>query len=223
MLIQTLVYIIIGFITLMVCGFVWVFYWMNKNNIIIENSYYSFGAVVSDSIRCRKVKIEATEKNLRKLITFGYSVIELQSDIFIYRAFNDFFGLRVMPFKYSEHNEYMLHNEGMPFVGPKFKLFLWEKTPVTIPYEVDTCIIKDTMISFLNVSKKELWTRTKPVMDAATIAKEILLPMGLILLGICVLIFFPKMYAAVSLQSSEGLKAAAGQLSGFVTNLIPVG
>lgn len=213
---QIIIKIIIGIYAFLAAGFMYTAYWLVMNNIKINITRIKEGTPYSTSVRAR-----------------------IKDNRFY--PINDMFGKKhIKNIKYDKVKDTIIMNEGFPYIGVKKVLFLRatveeikdKKTKYDEVVNLESFIpsinvkkskITDTMISWLSTSKKELFLATEPKMTREQVMREIILPMGLVILTVMVLIFFPKIYMSIKAASSESMSGATSQLTSAISKLIPLG
>lgn len=140
---------------------------------------------------------------------------------------SDLFRRKPFAVPYEEIKDYFIMAESVPFIGIKHTLklkivdgayYTWK------PPEVDTTPdLSYILLTFTDKTRRELYESTKQIMSNAELVARIALPIGMVVLALGCLIFFPKIYAAVM---ADGNAAAKTALTGFQEQLnkfVPLG
>lgn len=171
--------------------------WMRKNNVMVNVSRWGDGVLEARSTRSRVGK-----------------------DKLIYSMF-DLFGRNPL----IVDHQYKITTESVPFVGIKYTLFLMYDGKDYHPVEIDddnlNLPLDSNIISIVNMARTELYENTKPELGMREVLNNFVLPMGTILLAICCLLFFPKIYDAIMEQSTAVAKTAISGWSEAVKGYIP--
>lgn len=123
-------------------------------------------------------------------------------------------GLKKKPWAdLADVEAYMMPAEGRPVVDPKqvikMRMTDNELQPFMVPLNMDDAgYIPGTLVNKLSELKLELWENTKSPLTKEEMLLKVALPLGLILLAICMLIFFPRIYEAIIAQKVSGFEAA---------------
>jgi hypothetical protein len=126
--------------------------------------------------------------------------------------------------------EYIL--ESMPFIGAKLGINILinndgknKQYIAWLPkYELtEDELIINTNIVWCSQARTELLEYTKPDEKKVDILMKILLPMGLIILAICILVFFPKIYEVVTQGGQAAVQTAVSNFNSIVEQMIPKG
>ena len=197
---QQLLYISIIIYSFIALMFALTFWWMNKNRTMIKYSEYKDGALQLNSVRGRVVK----------------------------EKFHPMMGLKpIDKYVHVKHNDHFMVFEGLPFLGCNKVLLLFKGDKEYLPVEPDFDILEskitDTMLSWVAVSRQELFENTKPKMSAADIAREVILPISIIILAVMCLIFFPKIYEQVTAATNAAISSSTGAIADTVNKFIPLG
>jgi hypothetical protein len=202
-------YLLIGAVVVMWVLVLIITYWLFSHNTIIEITY--------------KNKSSVYQKNIRvKLRGNGYYSV------------NDFFKRKcllnvnevIIPEKCQDHR--YLNDGGLPYISPKYTIFviLENSQYSVIPLDLkvtDVNEITDTKLSWYASTITNLFKETEPVIENMEIFKQYIIPMGLILLAIIVIIFFPKMMAAIEGNTGQVISATTDTLGDMVSKLLPGG
>jgi hypothetical protein len=86
----------------------------------------------------------------------------------------------------------------------------------------DELIINTTVVWIIQ-AREELMEYTKPAEEKVDKLMKILLPMGLIILAICMLVFFPKIYNTVTAGGQTAVTTAVNGFTNIVDQIIPKG
>lgn len=203
------IYIIVGTYSFLALMFAFTFYWMHKNSLEIKIAQFSDGATISKAGRYRFVKGK-------------------------YYPIWDMF--RRSPLEGMTHHklkDWWINSEGLPLIGIKKTVYVYVSTidqdkPEYVPFcpplaeDLPDYKITDTMLSFINSSMMDTWERTRPKMTAEEWAKQVFLPLGVMVLAALCLVFYPKIYESIKAQANPAIGVATGKLGELITGVIPV-
>jgi len=178
--------------------------WFRKNKFIIQISELRNGAYVLRSKRYRVVNDKF------------YSLL----DVWKKKPLKDV--------SYEQVKHHVLINEGQPIIGVKYIIKFSEVDGKLISWQPDFVndtkpLIKNILMGWVDVTRAELYERTKPDLSKSEMLTKILLPMGLILLAICCLIFFPKIYESIIQHGNAVAESAVGRFTDTMDKIKPLG
>jgi len=199
---------------------IWFVKWMNKNSILIQISEYQNGVFQSKSARYR-----IREEPVYKPIKWYKSMLpKTKKDIIKinkkYYKIWDIFSRQPLKLNPNNMKKYYIASEGLPIVGIKTVLKLkvyrnkelglkfyvpWKPSHKLVETEMD---IENVMLAWTSSSRIELYEATKSEMSNQELMLKFVLPVGLIILAMACLIFYPKMYAAVMDSGNAVAKTA---------------
>jgi hypothetical protein len=194
-----------GFLFL-ISGFL--IYWLRKNDINVQITKGEEGVFMSSGGRYRIAKGQ------------------------LYHM-KDFFKKKPL-ISEEEIKDYIIITEGLPVIGVKKTLKLFngmindDKEESLKPwFPVFNDDIKpellNSKIAFTETTRKDLYEATKLEMSKAEIMQKIVLPMGMLVLAIACLIFFPKIYAAIKSEGNIAIKTAISRFGELMEGFAPLG
>jgi hypothetical protein len=208
---------------------------MGKNNINIQISEEKEGVYMSGGGRHRLVKgklypIRAFK--VKKDNHLYYDIIQGKKEI--KEPEKRIFGGRIIlkqaynyhkvveertPVLWEDIKDYAIVTEGIPLIGAKLTVKLKRMGSKLVPWSPlkdldEEGITSNTRMVKINDLRFQLYEATKNAMTREDIMLKVVLPMGLIMLAIILVIFFPKMYGAIT----EGSKSAFQSSSEAVFN-----
>ena len=139
----------------------------------------------------------------------------------------DFFKRGKQTYKYEDLKNYVMLCEGS-FLQPLYEINMTKVgntysawLPLTEDKEKD--IIKNTAIVWIDQTRERLYEYTKQDTTNKDVLLKILLPLALIVLAMIMVIFFPKMYDAVSQGGHQAVSTAMSQWDTLLNKMIPAG
>jgi len=202
-LITALIIVGIMYLSVFVMG-VWVVWWMFRNNIMVQVSEMDEGVFMSYGGRHRIIK----------------------GQLF---AMRDIWKRHPLKLIYKEVEKYIMVTESIPIVGVKRTLKLtkdddgnliaWK--PNTEIKNVD--LIKPTLVAWVDKARTDLFETTKQDMTRKEMISKIIVPLSLVILAVCCIIFFPKMYAAVMAGGNAAVNSAFEKFSNLLSEYVPLG
>lgn len=188
---------------------IYIFYWFKKNNILITVAEFEDNVIKYKSFRGRESK--------------NY-----------YYGFKDFFSRKPFDIKVKDCKDFYITAESIPIIGIKKILNLKKieteinKPKEYIPYFVydednENVFINENIIAWVNEARSDLYKSTELKLSTKDQILRLIVPIGIILLAISCLIFFPKIYESVM---QTGNAVANNALTGFtqkLTEFIPKG
>jgi len=181
---------------------VFVFYWLKKNSVNLQICEYKEGIYMSTSIRGRFVRNKF------------YSI-------------RDLFRLHSFPLNKEDLGDYFLATESAPIIGVKTTIELKKIEDKYVPWKHSKNIrksgIDSNKVAWTESTRNELYESTKPEISKAEQFSKIILPIGLIILAIACLIFFPKIYNTIMEQSTKVAETAISRFTETMNRFIPIG
>jgi len=202
-LITALIIVGIMYLSVFVMG-VWVVWWMFRNNIMVQVSEMDEGVFMSYGGRHRIIK----------------------GQLF---AMRDIWKRHPLKLIYKEVEKYIMVTESIPIVGVKRTLKLTKdvdgnliawKPNIEIK-NVD--LIKPTLVAWVDKARTDLFETTKQDMTRKEMISKIIVPLSLVILAVCCIIFFPKMYAAVMAGGNAAVNSAFEKFSNLLSEYVPLG
>ena len=196
-------YIILGIEAVVVVAlFIIVFYWMGiKNCVKLEISEYVDGVLMVSNYRGRAIENKF------------YSMRDL---------------LKRQPLIFEENlEEHMLATESMPIIGVKKtieakrikdKMIIWKHNN-----DLPSGGFSNNIVAWTDSTRTELYESTKPEVSKADQIKKLLIPMGLFVVALACLIFFPKIYGAIMENGNIVAETAVNRFTETMNKFIPVG
>lgn len=176
---------------------VFVIKWMGKNNLLIEVSKMKDGSFIVESMRGREV--DGKIYSLRQF--------------FIREKTKPFSHPNGMPFYTEKIQDQFLAIESMPLIGvkrvlklkhhevynrlakKKTLLYMSHVPPTKINFEVGGFTTND--ITWMNSTRDILYKETENKLSKEELIHQIAINVGLVLLAICLIIFYPKIHETV--------------------------
>ena len=184
--------------------FIFVIYWFKKNNILIQVTEFKNNVIVYSSIRCR---IKGNE---------------------LY-SFKDFLGKKEIGINKDMYKDFLIKSEGLPVFGTNLILNVKRHKGKYFPYIIylneneQNVLVDDNMVAWVNEARNDLYKATELKISTQDQVIKFIVPIGIILLAISCLIFFPKMYEVVMETGNAAAKSAISDFTGTLTKFIPKG
>lgn len=200
-----------GFLGALVVFF---FIWYKKNNIQLSYDNIRDSVLYNDIYRGRFV--DGKFYTIRQFIT--------KPSLFFRKA-----AVSKFPdMKYDQIKKYIMTLNAKPIIQPtKLLNIMKTKQDKIIPWKPKLKFREDNIINNLRIVKlrklrKELWLSTDNTTRADLLYK-LALPFGIIILAICCLIFFPKIYDKIMSYSNNALQTAASSWVDQLKNIKTMG
>lgn len=183
-----------GFVVL---EFIFIISWFRKHKYLLQFSKKDGNTLILKSGRYRRINSNF------------YSI----TDIF-----------KRKPFAHNVINrDHYIVTESTPIIGVQYTIKIinnssWQ--PVKID---DTPLINNILIGWLHTTRKELYESTKSEVSRGELLAKIILPIGLIILAMACLIFFPKIYESILTNGNAVANTALSQFSETVNKIVPIG
>lgn len=180
--------------------------WLWRNNILVSVAEFKEGVFIMSSKRCRLVK-----EKLYPIWCFWYRFGKpISVPIEVYEKCN-------------------MVSEGLPIVGIKQQLKLKKDADgLLIPWMPPDKLPDDGLISNMRVVRisglrTELYESTKSELTRQELLMRIAIPMGLIILALAMIIFFPKIYEVVSGGTMTNYETARQSVFDWLGQAKPAG
>ena len=232
---------IYGFIVLELWFVIW---WMRKHNIILRINSEQDGAMLCKIVRVRKVTTKGwlyTDGKVRhqkipKKWYQRYKTVErikqlnnsaLKYETTVYYWLWDVF--KRHPYKVNNAALNTMVTESTPIIGPRLVIKAEQKPNGNIDsYSVSKDIptgarISLNAVSWVSESRHELYEETKHIDSKAEMFAKIMIPLGMIVLALACLVFFPKIYAAIMQEGNSAAAAAGKSLAEAIKDMTPMG
>jgi hypothetical protein len=199
---------------------------LKKHNISVQISEYKEGAYLSSGSRYRLVKNKLYPVNafFARDNYLYYDKIKHEKEIvhpekkmlggFVKPGFTEKrFVTEKQPVLFEDIKKYALVTEGLPFIGVKLSVKLKRMGSKLIPWLPDTDltdkgITTNTRMVKINYLRVQLYDSTKNPVSTQDLLMKIAVPMGLVMLAIVLVIFFPKMYGAITEGSATAFQGS---------------
>lgn len=207
-ILQQLIYAILLFFVLPIAGCIWVVWWMSINSLMVVITKNDEGVLLSRSFRAR-IKNE---------------------QIYPITAFIRWRNKKKLDVVWDDIKDSFTVTESAPFIGVKknikFKdmgenegLVAWMP-----PKDLDEKgVITNTRMVKVGTLREELYESTKSPLTKEELFIKVLLPMGLIILAMAMLIFFPKIYDVIIGSSTSAFETARTNVFDWLGQNKPVG
>ncbi len=204
-LIQAIIIIVLmwSFVLLV---FTFMIFWFRRNNI---------------SIRV------AEEKN--NLILFSF--LRARESKGKYYLFKDWFSKKPIDLNVDDCKNFYITSESIPIFGVKkilnVKKIEDEGNILFVPYLIynfeSEVLIDDNMVAWVNEARTDLYKSTELQLSTKDQIIRLIVPIGIILLAISCLIFFPKIYESVMQTGNAVANSAISGWTQKLTEFIPKG
>jgi hypothetical protein len=196
------------FFVIPIGGCIWVLWWLAINNVLVVITKEVEGVLMSRSFRAR-IKNE----KIYPMSTF----IRWRSK-------------KVVDVVWDDIKDRFTVTESTPFIGVKSNikftdlgdnegLVAWMP-----PKELDSKgVITNTRMVKIGTLRFELYESTKSQLTKEELFIKVLLPMGLIILAMAMLIFFPKIYEVIISNSTSAFETARSSVFDWLGQNKPVG
>lgn len=133
-----------------------------------------------------------------------------------------------VPLLYKDIKDYIIVTEGKPIIGINKTLKLKRIGSKLMPWlpNFDTerkGYITSARMAKINELRIQLYESTKNELSRNEMLMQVMLPMGLILLAIVLIIFFPKMYTAIMQNSGSIFETSKSAVYDWLGQNPPVG
>jgi len=226
----TMLIMVIGLYLFVILEAIIVFWWYGKNKYIVNFFERKEGVFLKESKRCRVEKIVTYQQ--KKWFELLKKPVIVKTEYRFFKMF-DIFKKNDLGIDYEKVQQYKFLLESMPLIGAKLGLNILieydnEGNKIIkswLPkYELtDDELIINTTVVWIIQAREELMEYTKPDEKKADILMKILLPMGLIILAICMLVFFPKIYNTITSGGQMAVSTAVSGFNSIVDKMIPIG
>jgi len=238
-------YLIVGGIyAFIVLEAIFIFWWMRKNNTVLQINIDDMGAIMCKSVRCRKVVHKGwlyTNGTVRhqKIPVYWWNRYNtvlskkqandsaLQYEKVRYYWMWDIFKRKPYKVNNADCNEMVA--ESMPIIGVR-KVIRAEKQPngeinaYSVSRDIpDSARISLNAISWISESRHELYEETKHIDSAKELFAKMAIPIGMVILALACLVFFPKIYTAIMEQGNAAASGVGQALADSIKEMIPKG
>lgn len=205
---QQLIMAILLFFGVPVFGCVWVLWWLSVNSLNVTIIKDDEGVLMSRSFRARAkngqiypISAFIRWRNKKRLKGVVWDDIK---DCFTVTESAPFIGVK-KNIKFKDMGEYGL----VAWMPPK---------------ELDTTnIVTNTRMVKIGAIREEVYESTKSPLTKQEMLIRVLLPMGLIVLAMAMLIFFPKIYDVIIGHSTTAFETARANVFDWLGQNKPVG
>jgi hypothetical protein len=170
-------------------GMIWVFVMLGRNRVELSIVQERDGVLLQSSIRGRLIK--GRFYPMRAFWHRWSKSIDIEGD----------------------YKPFVMSAEGSPVIGILKVVNLKKIEDKLIPYcfpdldELEQQVENLRMVK-INVLRGELWEATKTPLSNSELLMKLALPLGMIVLAIATMIFFPDMFEAITKHSTSEMNAA---------------
>lgn len=238
-------YMILAGIYLFIIVEIWaIIWWFRKNDTLLKINIDKNGAILCKNVRARKVTTtgwlytnsEVRHQKIPIKWWYRYKTVErikalndsaLRYEKTAYYWMWDVF--KHKPYKVNNADLNAMTTESMPIIGIKKVVKAEQKLNGNIDaYSVNRNIppgarISLNAVSWVSEDRHELYEETKHIDSAKELFAKIVIPVGMMILALAVLIFFPKIYAAIMQEGNAAATGAAKSLAETIKSLTPLG
>jgi hypothetical protein len=233
-----ILFAIYGFVVLEVGLVVW---WMRKNSILLKINENRGGALQRRNVRCREIRVKGflfPDGFVRPRL-IPISMLTLNSlkkkelndqakpvDEYRHYWIWDIFKRKPYIVNNAQMNE--IPAISMPIIGIKRIIYAYKDYNQVNAYSISTtiphqCRVSLNLLSWIAESRKQLYEETKHQDTKAEMFAKIIIPMGMIILALACLVFFPKIYTAIMEQGNAAAQSVGQSLAEAVKQMTPLG
>lgn len=231
-------YLIMGGIYLfVVVELVVVIWWLRRNNTLLLISKDDLGTKILKEVRCREVartRYKLPTGRVVDRLPRARGDPAIQDMVAAAEKIEDYeyywmWDLRNrQPYKvqYGRMNEIIA--ESAPIIGIKKVIKAQDTTDGLQAYTISRDVpegakISLNLVSWISESRHELHEETKRQLSKAEIFAQMAIPVGMIVLALACLVFFPKIYNTIMETGNQAAKTAGQNLAEVVKGLMPGG
>jgi len=222
--------------SVLIIEIVFVLWWLSKNNILLKVTTQTEGAEIIKTIRAREKKAkkylmpDGTIRTKIPIKTQLLNILQPQNiqlvEGYVYLWVWDIFGLRPYEVRFGRENEIV--TESAPVIGIKRTIKARREGSTITAYSVATDVpkgaeIKQNMMSWIAAQRHELYEETKQELSKSELFAKLAVPLGMVVLAMACLIFFPKIYTTIMEQGNSAASAVGKALSEKIAEMIPGG
>lgn len=210
---------------------------LRKNNVLVKIINTSLGTRVLKSFRCRPVtktsfrladgsiitKIPRAWGHKKYLIKTGK--VQIVEEV-VYYGMWDIFRRRPLYINYASQNQ--LVAESVPIVGVRTVIKVRKEGDMLNAYTPNLSVPEGSktninLMSWISEVRHELFEETKRQLTKAELFAQIAVPLGIIVLAMACLIFFPKIYAAIMQEGNKAVEVSSRSLGEVIKGMFPGG
>lgn len=232
--------ILIGIYVFVLAEFGFIVWWWRKNNTLLKIDIDNDGALMCKNVRARKVIHKGWlftngETRPKKYYIWPWTGLykrqlnnsALQTEKTRYYWIWDVFNRR--PYNVLNPDTNTMVAESMPIIGINkvIKGELQQDGKIhaySVSHEYPKgARISLNLLSWISESRHELYEETKHIDTKAEMFAKIVVPIGMIVLAVACLVFFPKIYTAIMEQGNSAAASAGEKLANAIKELTPLG